>query len=116
MSSPSASISSVIQLTTQQLFDALSNEERATVVTPNRRLAAYLKDQFDALQLESGLATWATPDILPITTFLERSYRAASLRSESNAPPVSRINTFEWIERFQQTEVCVIPTSHGIFG
>ena len=66
----------------QQLFDALSRDERATVVTPNRRLAVYIKDQFDAAQRTAGRTAWATPDILPLGTFLERTYRGLHLRGE----------------------------------
>lgn len=74
-------------LTIQQLLDALSQDERAVVITPNRRLAAYLKQQFDAAQCLAGRAAWATPDILPFASFVERCYRALNLRDEKNALP-----------------------------
>ena len=70
-----------------QLFDALSTQDRITVVTPNRRLAAYLKEQFDTAQREAGRTAWATPDILPLNTFLERSYRALNIRDKAGTRP-----------------------------
>ena len=56
-------------------------ESGSTVVTPNRRLALHLKREFDALQLGAGRTVWPTPDILPWTAWLERSYEDA-LHSE----------------------------------
>ena len=85
MSSPSALIDALAPLSSQQLFDLLSRGENVTVVTPNRRLAMYLKDQFDASQREAGRVAWASADIIALTTFVERSYRALNLRGESNA-------------------------------
>ena len=85
VSSPSASNISLTPFTTRQLFDALSKVTRVTVVTPNRRLAVFLRGEFDAAQQLAGNIAWATPDILPLTTFLERSYRTLSLRGEECA-------------------------------
>ncbi len=56
-------------------------ESGSTVLTPNRRLALHLKREFDALQLAAGRTIWPTPDILPWTAWLERSYEDA-LHSE----------------------------------
>jgi len=69
-----------------QLFAALVNAERATVVTPNRRLASYIKDRFDDAQRASGKTAWATPDILPLATFLERCYQTSCLHITGNIP------------------------------
>jgi|GEM_PF-86744 len=49
--------------------------EQTTVVTPNRRLAAALKREYDQAQKALGKQAWATPDIVPFATFLERTYR-----------------------------------------
>ena len=49
----------------------------ATILTPNRRLALHLKREFDSLQLTAGRSVWSTPDILPWTAWLERSYEDA---------------------------------------
>ena len=54
------------------LIDLL--ESGTTVVTPNRRLALHLKRDFDALQSADDRTVWPTPDILPWTAWLERSY------------------------------------------
>ena len=72
-------------ITTAQLFEGLAEDGRVSVVTPNRRLALYLNGQFDAAQQLAGMRAWATPDILPLTTFLERSYRALNLRGDASA-------------------------------
>ncbi len=69
-----------------QLFAALINAERATVVTPNRRLASYIKDRFDDAQRASGKTAWVTPDILPLATFLERCYQTSCLRNVGDDP------------------------------
>ncbi|MCY7388038.1 MAG: PD-(D/E)XK nuclease family protein [Burkholderiales bacterium] len=89
MSSPSTLNGSSDGVTTSQLFEALSTNSRASVVTPNRRLASYLKGQFDVAKQLGGNHAWATPDILPITTFLERSYLALNLRGD--APQSSQL-------------------------
>ena len=70
-----------------QLFGVLSQGEGGTVVTPNRRLAVYLKDQFDASQRLAGHVAWVTPDILPLSSLFERSYNALSLHAEAIAQP-----------------------------
>ena len=46
-----------------QLLAALANG--AVGVTPNRRLARYLRREFDRDRHASGLTTWPTPTILP---------------------------------------------------
>ncbi len=48
--------------------------EGITLVTPNRRLAATLKRLFNTEQTAKGLTTWASPDILPISSFFERLF------------------------------------------
>lgn len=49
-------------------------EAGCTVVTPNRRLAAHLKREFDLAQAASGRRAWASADCLPLTAFFERAY------------------------------------------
>lgn len=44
----------------------------STVVTPNRRLAAHLKRQYDARQAAAGKTVWPTADILPFPAFAGR--------------------------------------------
>ena len=52
-------------------------EGGATLITPNRRLALYLKREFDEAQFAAGRAVWPTADILPWTAWLERAYEDA---------------------------------------
>lgn len=59
--------------------------ERVTLVTPNRRLAAYYKREFDRAQLNAGLTVWPTPDILPFPAFVERTWHGLMLRAEPSA-------------------------------
>ncbi len=84
VSSAFASASSSASLLLEQLLEVLSTAERITVLTPNRRLTVYLKDQFDTAQRLAGNKAWATPDILPFPTFLERTYRSWTLRGANN--------------------------------
>lgn len=50
---------------------------RTSVVTPNLRLAAALRRDFDAHQIAKGLAAWEAADILPLSAFVERLYEDA---------------------------------------
>ena len=47
----------------------------ATVITPNRRLALYLKSEYDTAQARSGKAVWPSADALPYGAFLERTWQ-----------------------------------------
>ena len=47
------------------------------MVTPNLRLAAALRRDFDARQVAQGLAAWEAADILPLSAFVERLYEDA---------------------------------------
>ncbi len=69
------------------LHDAIANGVRVTIVTPNRRLATYLKREYDDTQRRAGRRAWDTADILPLETFLARAYRALGLRTGSPANP-----------------------------
>lgn len=44
------------------------------VLTPNRRLALYLKHQFDAAQTAAGRRVWRSAEVLPWGVWLERTY------------------------------------------
>jgi len=57
--------------------------EGATVVTPTRRLARDLKRRFDAAQIEGGCSTWPSADILPWSSWLDRTF-ANLARSAGN--------------------------------
>src|SRR5690349_1154591 len=45
-----------------------------TVVTPNRRLAQFLRAEFDATRLAAGLTAWESPDLLPVESLVERMW------------------------------------------
>lgn len=67
------------QLSFHEFTRRLNSENAAavSVVTPNRRLAQVLKDSFSREQSNRQNAVWRTPDILPITAFVERIYQDA---------------------------------------
>jgi ATP-dependent helicase/nuclease subunit B len=44
------------------------------IITPNRRLAATLHQQYQQFQLKKSRVCWLTPDILPLNTWLQRLY------------------------------------------
>lgn len=52
----------------------------ATVITPNRRLSAAIRRDFDQRTLQSGSRTWVAADVIPWRAWLERSFREAFLR------------------------------------
>jgi len=62
-----------IQSSHKPLFSSLSS--RTIVVTPNRRLAAYLHHQYSLHQQLAGKKVWPTPDILPLTSWIIRSWQ-----------------------------------------
>ena len=45
---------------------------QATLVTPNRRLAAFVRRRFDTDRQAAGLGTWPSPDILPWAAWVAR--------------------------------------------
>ncbi len=57
------------------------------MLTPNRRLAGALKAEFDQAQQQRGLVAWAAPDILPASTFLERTFRQIAIQSQGGSRP-----------------------------
>jgi probable DNA repair protein len=85
--SSNASFPSVTQ---DQLFARLAAglQAGATVVTPNRRLALALKQAFDGMQAQQGLAAWEAADILPLPAFVERAYEDALYSARSADLPL----------------------------
>ncbi|MDH3286768.1 MAG: PD-(D/E)XK nuclease family protein [Betaproteobacteria bacterium] len=63
-------------------------EPGCVVVTPNRRLAAYLKREYDARQVKAGKSVWPTADILPFSAFVERAYGDALYSSHAAGFPI----------------------------
>jgi len=54
----------------------LSNtlDRHTTLITVNRRLSRVLRGEFDRAQLAAGAKVWESPDILPYTSWLKRSW------------------------------------------
>ncbi len=49
-------------------------DRHTTVITVNRRLSRVLRDAFDRAQLAAGATVWESPDILPYSSWLQRSW------------------------------------------
>ena len=49
-------------------------DRHTTLITVNRRLSRALRGAFDRLQLAAGAIAWESPDILPYSSWLERSW------------------------------------------
>jgi len=62
-----------------ELFARLAAGHAAglTVVTPNRRLAQFLRAEFDRGRQAEGLGAWETADILPVEALVERLWEDA---------------------------------------
>lgn len=66
-----------------EMLEAL--ESGATILTANRRLARFIKTQFDEAQRSRGRVVWHSPDILPWTSWIERCWDALSTRIAQDA-------------------------------
>ncbi len=66
-------------LSREALWEQL--EAGGIALTVNRRLARSLKTEYDRRQQARGLKLWPTPQILPLSAWLERSYGEAVLDS-----------------------------------
>ena len=91
-----------------------------TVVTPNRRLAAHLKREYDARQAASGAEVWPTADILPLSAFIERAYGDALYSSAAAGlplllAPAQELALWESIVRESDTgkPLLAMPTGFG---
>ncbi len=67
---------------------AVGLSANTTVVTPNRRLALALKNQFDHFQATQELSVWDSADILPFSAFVERVYEDALYSAPKTRLPV----------------------------
>ncbi|AEJ00937.1 putative DNA repair protein [Nitrosomonas sp. Is79A3] len=59
-----------------------------TVVTPNRRLALALKEQFNQDQIGLKLAVWYSADVLPFIALIERIYLDALYVKQTSTLPL----------------------------
>ncbi|MDR3478794.1 MAG: PD-(D/E)XK nuclease family protein [Gammaproteobacteria bacterium] len=80
------------------LFDQL--EQQSTLLTPNRRLSASLLKKHHLWQSELGKKCWPSLDILPITSWLQRLWKAlaASQIDEAFLPLTSSQEQLLWEE------------------
>ena len=82
--------SQFLQVFLPDVFKRLANglSANTTVVTPNRRLALALKNQFDHFQVTQKLSVWESADILPFSAFIERVYEGALYSASKTKFPV----------------------------
>ena len=59
-----------------------------TVVTPNRRLALALKEEFNQDQISLKLAVWYSADVLPFIALIERIYLDALYAKQISTLPL----------------------------
>lgn len=59
-----------------------------TIITPNRRLAATLKREFNESRVAQGISAWDSADILPISAFIERIYEDALYSRTASLLPI----------------------------
>ena len=83
-----SSIQEFPQVTLTDVFNQFSiGLNSSVVVTPNRRLAMVLRREFNSYQVTQGRIAWSTPDILPITAFIERSYEEMLYSEQADKLP-----------------------------
>ena len=83
-----SSIQKFQQITLTDVFNQFSiGLNSSVVVTPNRRLATVLRRDFNSYQVTQGRIVWSTPDILPITAFIERAYEEMLYSEQADKLP-----------------------------
>ncbi len=72
-----------------EIFKRLAAELDAgiTIVTPNRRLALALKNQFDTYQISQKKVVWDSADVLPFSAWITRFYSDALYTEQITAAP-----------------------------
>ena len=68
-----------------KLFELIDNQ--TTVLTPNRRLSATLHKLYQQHQIEQKNYSWLTPDILPVSTWIERLWHHYTA-TQFDTPPI----------------------------
>ncbi len=64
------------------LADLKDNE---IIITPNRRLAHFLLQQHEDLQIKAGLSCWKTPQIIPVNVWID-FIMASTCRTNIHCP------------------------------
>jgi probable DNA repair protein len=94
--------------------EALDAAERgATLLTPNRRLAAALKAEFDAGRIAAGRGAWPAPDILPWGAWLSRALDEAR-HDGGPAPP--RLLTALQERALWESAIAGTPEGNGLLA
>jgi ATP-dependent helicase/nuclease subunit B len=85
------------------LFDLL--EKQSTLLTPNRRLSASLLKKHHRWQSESGQQCWPSLDILPISSWVQRLWKAlaASQVDEAYLPLTTTQEQLLWEEVLRES-------------
>jgi ATP-dependent helicase/nuclease subunit B len=73
-----------IQTTREEILHAL--EDGITLVTGNNRLSAAVRQDYEQHAVNKGATVWPTPDILPWTAWLKRSWEDAVVTGAIVAP------------------------------
>ncbi|OGA16424.1 MAG: hypothetical protein A3G25_04140 [Betaproteobacteria bacterium RIFCSPLOWO2_12_FULL_63_13] len=78
------------QIEKRALLERLAERDcaRTTVVTPNQRLAAAVRRDFNERQVAAGFTVWETADILPLAAFTERLYEHTRYCDLAIRPPI----------------------------
>jgi len=78
------------QISQDEIFSRLKSgpTDQVCVLTSNRRLALVLQREFGERQVAQGAALWDTPDILPLTAFIERAAEEASYVAAAALPRI----------------------------
>lgn len=74
------------QIPSDEVFEHINAS--TTVITPNRRLALALKEQFSQRQIARNAVVWHSIDVLPFTALIERCHSAALYSEQSYQPPL----------------------------
>lgn len=73
-----------MKLDNTTLFNQLA--PNTIILTPNRRLSATLHKLYQQYQLQQGLTVWETPTIMPISTWLQRTWLDYTRTQFADAP------------------------------
>jgi len=77
----------VIEQQTISLVEVLDALDRGvTVVTGNKRLAGVTRQAFEHAAIGKGYEVWPTPDVLPWSAWLQRSWEEAVVSGATRAP------------------------------
>lgn len=78
----------------EELKILFSDLNKTTIITPNRRLAAYLKKEYTSF-CKQGKSFWEAPDILPLGSWLSRLW--AQLEDQGRVSQLLLSPIQEWI-------------------